>query len=92
MADFKEVAYDNLDCDPFGTLCATQRGWITKINKLKKKYPNEVIIKKENSDGSLIVQIPKSWFKITPTRKQSPEAKAKIVKHLKAGREAKSAD
>jgi hypothetical protein len=85
MTNFKEKAYDDLDCDDFGTFCATQKAWITRIYKLKKKYPDKVIIKRETKD-SVIAQIPKTWFKITPARKYSAEAKAKIAKRLQASK------
>ena len=85
MTNFKEKAYDDLDCDDFGTFCATQKAWITRVRKLKKKYPDKVTIKRETTD-SIIAQIPKTWFKITPDRKYSAEAKAKIAKRLQASK------
>jgi hypothetical protein len=66
--DYKESGYNQIQGDKNGTFSTSERKWISKIRKLKEKYPNEVIIRKENSDGSILVDFPACWFKITPKR------------------------
>ena len=75
--DFKEVAYNHVEGETRGTICATQRKWITKIKRLAAKHPKQVIIKTVNHDGSVVAEIPCSWFKISPARVVSEKNKEK---------------
>ena len=56
-----------------------ERRFITKIRKLKEKYPEQVrIIKQpEDNDGCIYCQIPVEWFKVAPKRSVSDEQKEK---------------
>lgn len=66
--DFRETAFNMIAGEKTGTLCSSERKWGTKIKKLAQKFPNEVTIKRENSDGSFVAEIPTSWFKISPKK------------------------
>jgi len=75
MSDFHETAYNVIEGENFGTFCSSTRRWITKIKKYQQKHPKQVIIKTENKDGSIVAQIPSSWFKISPKRTMSDKNK-----------------
>jgi len=87
MVDFKETAYNDLQGEDFGTFYSARKKWISKIKKYQKKYPNQVKIKHINKDGSLIAEIPQSWFKISPKKFVSEENRIKASKRLKKYRE-----
>lgn len=56
-----------------------ERRFVTKVRKLKEKYPEQVrIIKQpEDNDGCIYCQIPVEWVKISPKRAVSAEQKEK---------------
>jgi hypothetical protein len=89
MTDLKEVAYHHVDGETKGTLCATQRKWITKMKKYATKYPKQVIVKRINPDGSMIVEIPISWFKISPRKEMSEKHKKEAIDRINKARENK---
>ena len=80
--DFRETAFNSIAGEKTGTLCSSERKWGTKIKKLASKFPNEVKIKRENSDGSFVAEIPVSWFKISPKRFVSEETKNALRKRM----------
>jgi hypothetical protein len=90
MIELKEVAYSHADGEAKGTLCATQRKWITKMKKFAAKYPKQVVVKRINSDGSMIIEIPISWFKISPRKEMSEKHKKEAVDRLSKARENKA--
>jgi DNA integrity scanning protein DisA with diadenylate cyclase activity len=80
--DFKEVAYNHIEGEKNGTICATQRKWITKIKREAAKHPKQVIIKTINHDGSVVAEIPHTWFKISPPRVMSEKNKEKMRERM----------
>lgn len=64
------------------TVYFAQGRYITKIKKLKEKYPDEVDIVAENYDGSIVAHIPTKWVKISPPRKISDEQREAASKRL----------
>ena len=90
MADLKEVAYNHIEGETRGTLCATQRKWITKIKKYAAKYPKQVVIKTLNSDGSIVAEIPVTWFKISPMKTMSEKHRKEAGDRLSKARENKA--
>lgn len=50
------------------TVCFSQGRFINKIKSLKEKYPDDVNIIVENTDGSIVAHIPTKWVKIMPPR------------------------
>jgi len=68
MADYKEIAFNNIEGEKAWTVSASQRKWITKIKKAAVKYPNQVVIKHTNKDGSLVAEFPDGWLKFSPKR------------------------
>lgn len=56
----------------------------TKVKKLADKYPEEVEIVKENSDGSIVAHLPLSYIKISHPKIMSEENKIKAAERMSA--------
>lgn len=69
MTDIRETGANHIAGEKFVTFFSSERKWINRIRKLKEKFPDEVDIKHENPDGSLVAHIPASWFQIKPRKK-----------------------
>ena len=56
-----------------------ERRFVTRVRKLKEKYPEQVRIirQPEDNDGCIYCQIPVDWVKIAPKRSVSDEQKEK---------------
>lgn len=56
-----------------------ERKFITKVRKLKEKYPDKVRIirEPEDNDGCIYCELPVEWFKLYPKREVSDEQKEK---------------
>ena len=59
----------------------------SKVRKLAKKYPDEVKIVADNSDGSIVAHLPLSYIKISHPKVMSEESKMKAAEILKSVRE-----
>lgn len=59
----------------------------TKIEKLAAEYPENVIIKHENKDGSIVATLPVKFIKIGAPRKVSDEQKEAAAERLRKMRE-----
>lgn len=57
------------------TMTVSQRKFKNKIRELNSKYPDEVTIDVENSDGTLLVHMPLSYIHISRPREVSEEQK-----------------
>ena len=70
-----ETAWNSLDKEingqPYASISTDSRHFIAMVNKLKKKYPDEVIIKAEpkTNDGCLYAWLPLDWLTIQKPRK-----------------------
>jgi hypothetical protein len=86
MADYKETAFNYVEGDDFAVFCSGVRRWRTRINKLQKKYPDLVNIRRED-EFAITAEIPSEWFKIAPKRvvskKQREEAGKRLRKYHK---------
>lgn len=69
MAELRETALDHVSGEDHATVYSSERKWINQLLRLKEKFPNEVDIRHVNEDGSMVVHIPASWFKIKPKKK-----------------------
>ena len=58
-----------------GYFSSDERRFITKIRKLKQKFPEQVqiIAEPENNDGCIYCSLPSSWLKIIPKREVTEE-------------------
>ena len=70
-----------------GYFSSDERRYVSKIRKLKEKYPEQVriIAEPEDNDGCIYCELPTSWLKIVPKRVLTEEQRAKSVergKHL----------
>ena len=64
----------------------SQGRFISKIKKLAKEHPEDCRIVLENSDGSVVAQIPTKWVKISPPRHVSDEQREKFVNRMRKKR------
>ena len=69
-----------------GYFSSDERKFITKIHKLKDKYPDEVriIAEPENNDGCIYCELPTEWLKIMPPKKMNvtDEQREQIAQRL----------
>lgn len=75
VGDLKENAIEFYKGDKRATVSFSQGKYISRIKKLKEKYPDDVEIVAENPDGSLYAHIPTKWIKINPPKEMSEEQK-----------------
>lgn len=78
-----------------GFFSSDEHVWITRMKKLKEKYPDEVRIirQPEDNDGCIYVQLPTEWLQIGPKRKvnMSEEQKAIATERLRKVNAARAA-
>lgn len=69
--ELKETTIDHLDAADYAVITSTERKWITKVLKLKEKYPDEVeiLFYPEDNHGVILAHVPKTWMKVSPPRK-----------------------
>jgi hypothetical protein len=56
-----------------GFFSSDERRFITKIHKLKERFPDEVriIAEPENNDGCIYCELPVEWLKVQPPKKMN---------------------
>ena len=66
-----DTTIDHLDAAEFATITSNERKWITRVLKIKQKYPDEVQILRQPEDnfGYMLAHVPKTWMKVAPQRK-----------------------
>ena len=68
------------------TLSLSQGKWITKVKKLKEKYPTEVDII-ENKDGTILAHMPVSYLHLSNSKRELTEAQRnELAKRLAKNR------
>ena len=79
-----ETCFNYVDKD-HGYFSSDERKFISKVRKLKEKYPDRVRIIKEpeDNDGCIYCEFPTSWFKITPERVLTDETRKKLSDRAK---------
>lgn len=94
MNEIRETCYNQIQDRKSGEISTNERSWINKLTKLADKYPDEVkvIMRPEENYGVLLIDIPKSWFKISPPRKSNmtDEQKAAAAERMRSVRAKKS--
>lgn len=67
-----ETAINYTSDEPFAHFASDERKWVTRMLGLAAKYPEEVKILQmpETNGGYLLMDVPKSWFKIAPPIKR----------------------
>lgn len=91
MKDDRETAFNYIVGDRFASFFSAEKKWINRLRKLKEQYPDEIVIRAENTDGSLYTYIPASWLRISPKRKNTMTAEqiAASRARLEIGRQKK---
>jgi len=76
------ASYTTKDCMFFSS---DERKWITKVRKLKQKFPDlvEIIREPEQNDGCIYAKVPVSWMKLNPPRQLSDEKRAELSARAK---------
>ena len=64
MADERENAIEWINGQDRVTVTLSQGRYISKIKKLAEKFPDEVKIVKENTNGTILAHIPLNYIKI----------------------------
>lgn len=80
----RETATNYMYEDETFTMSSSESKWINKIKKYSEKYPNDVKITYINEDGSIMAEINKKWFKISPPRKVSDKQRELASQRFKA--------
>jgi hypothetical protein len=75
MSNIRETAWNHIAGEQTGTFYTAEQKWIDRIADWKEKYPGEVDIRCANEDGSIVVHLPLTWFKVKPPKKMSEEQK-----------------
>lgn len=91
--DLRETSIEYLTCNDHATLYSSEAKWMRKIKQLQTDYPDSVQIINETSE-SIVVHIPKSWFKVTPPRKMTltDEQRAAAAERMTKARQKKGAN
>lgn len=78
-------------CGDKGFFSSDERKWVTKVRRLKEKYPDEVriIAEPEENDGCIYVELPKEWLRVQPPVKRNftDEQKQESADRLRRMRE-----
>ena len=75
--------------DDHAWLSTDERRWVKWAKEMAQRYPQEVIIKSEDKDGTIVVALPIKWFKLSPPRKinLTDEQKRERAEILRLSRE-----
>lgn len=91
MIEIRETAYNQTTDNKMAEISTNERSWVNKLLKLADKYSDNVhiIAHPDNNYGVLLVELPKSWFKINPPRNRiyTEEEKAAMAERLKNARQ-----
>lgn len=68
MMDIKETVFEMCNDDHPACFTSTENMWIKRIKKLADKYPDDVRIVDYRPGVNICVNLPKSWFKVSPPR------------------------
>ena len=94
MDEIKETCYNQIKDKAVGEISTNERSWIRKLTKLANEHPDEakIIVNPEENYGVLLIEVPKSWFKISPPRKcnMTDEQKAAAAERMRSVRAKKS--
>lgn len=92
IINFRETAWNHIAGESFGTFYTQEFKWANRILAWKEEYPDDVDIRVINPDGSMVVHLPLSWFRIKPPRRMSEEQKAKLAARLATYRESRETE
>ena len=75
MSDLKETTTNTINGDKYFTMSSSEQKWINKINKLHDKFPDEVKITNVDPDGTIMAEIPITYFKVSHPKIMSEASK-----------------
>lgn len=91
MIDIRETAYNQTAESKTAQVTTNEHSWITKLLRLADAHPDEVQITHHPDDnyGYLLINVPKTWFKVSPPRKvnMTDEKKTALVERLQKARQ-----
>lgn len=91
MTEIRETAYNQTAESKTAQVTTNEHSWITKLLRLADAHPDEAQIVKHPDDnyGYLLINVPKTWFKVSPPRKvnMTDEKKAALVERLQKARQ-----
>lgn len=80
-----ESCFDHVASDDFVTFYSSEQKWLNRFRRDVQQYPDEVIIKHVNEDGSMVVQYPYSWVRMPkkPSKRElTDEQRAELSERL----------
>lgn len=91
MEAYNETGIDHYGGETVCTISTGERAIKNKLKKLAERFPDEVEICHENTDGSIMCHIPWKWIAIRQPRKVNltEEQKKAGAERLRLAREAK---
>lgn len=75
-----ETVYEHTEGSEIFTVTAIEKWSINMIRKLKVKFPDDVDIRHENNDGSIVVRLPSEWMRIVPKRHDNMSENARQLR------------
>lgn len=63
MSEIRETSWEHYGSEPFATFFSSEQKFLRRFRRDAELYPDQVIVKCVNEDGSMIVQYPYSWCK-----------------------------
>lgn len=92
MEKICETNFEFCNDDQAACYCSTDPMWIRKILKLAEKHPEDVRIAEYRKGESICVNLPKSWFKVSPPRRKTTRVMTDEQKAVAAERMRKIAE
>lgn len=83
MSDLKETTTNTCGGEKTFRMSSSEQKWINKINKLHDKYPDEVKIINVDPDGTIMADIPITYFKVSHPKVMSEATKQKASERFK---------
>lgn len=87
MNDPRETTWDWYSDEKTATMSSNESTWIKRLTALAEQYPDDIIVRKrpEDNNGTILVSLPKKWFKIKPPTKRtlSDEQRAELSERMK---------
>ncbi len=92
MIKIIETCIERIQSDNYCCISTGEKKFVTMIAEWAKQYPDDVIIKYINNDGSIMAHVPSNWFRfVKPPTKRSytDEQRQAMSERMKKARETK---
>lgn len=85
MEGLTENVFEWITGDKTATVTLSQKKYISKVKKLAEKFPDDVQIMFENSDGSIVAHLPLSSIKLNIIKREyTDEQRQEMGERLRA--------